>query len=137
MVFWYINVYMTTKEMIKYWTRSASEDLVTAESLFKTSRFLPCLFYCHLFVEKTIKALIVKKTGKPAPYGHKLSRLAKLTSVTFSSKQLDLLDDLTSFNIKARYEDYKLKMYKKATKDYTKNYLVKAKEIYLWLKEKV
>lgn len=128
---------MSVKKMIDYWVRSAAEDLVTAEGLFKLERYLPCLFYCHLFVEKMIKAIIVKKTNQPSPFGHKLSRLAKLTSISFSEKQLNLLDDLTAFNIKARYEDYKFEIYKKATKDYTKNYLEKAKELYLWLKEKI
>lgn len=128
---------MTEQKMIEYWKRSAIEDVLTAESLFSAKRFLPCLFFCHLFIEKIIKALIVKKTGEPAPYGHKLSRLAKITSIPFTSLQLDLLDDLTSFNIKARYEDYKFQLYKKATHEYTKSYLKKAREMYLWLQEKL
>lgn len=128
---------MSIKKMIDYWLRSAEEDLITAESLYKAKRCLPCLFYRHLFVEKIIKAIIVKETSGPPPYGHKLSRLAKLTTVSFSKERLDLLDELTAFNIKARYEDYKFTMYKKATARYTQGYLKKAKELSLWLKEKV
>lgn len=124
--------------MIEYWTKSSAEDVITAEGLFKLCRYLPCLFYCHLFVEKIIKALIVKDTKEPASYGHKLARLAKcVSSVKLSREQLDLLDELTAFNIKARYEDYKFEMYKKATKNYTEEYLAKAKGFYLWLKEKI
>lgn len=124
--------------MIEYWERSAAEDIITADGLFQLGRYLPCLFYCHLFVEKIIKALIVKNTKRSAPFGHKLSRLAKLaSSIKFSKEQLDLLDEVTAFNIKARYEDYKFKMYKKATKEYTKSYLSRTKELYLWIKEKI
>lgn len=53
---------MNTEEMVDYWKRSAEEDLITAESMFKTKRYLPCLFYSHLFIEKIIKAIVVKNT---------------------------------------------------------------------------
>ena len=126
---------MKAQQMINYWLKSAQEDIITAESLFKTQRFLPCLFYCHLFIEKIIKAIIIKNTKKDAPYGHKLSRLAKSTNLPFAQKQVNLLNDLTAFNIKARYQDYKFSLYKKATKTYTLNYLIKAKKLYLWIKK--
>ena len=123
--------------MLNYWLKSAGEDLKTAEALFRLKRYLPCLFYTHLFVEKILKAIVVSQTNQPAPYGHKLSRLAKLTKISLNSDQLNLLDDLTAFNIKTRYEDYKFSMYKEATKTYTQKYLKKAKELYLWLRKKV
>jgi len=128
---------MSTEEMLNYWLKSASEDLLTAESLYKEKRYLPCLFYCHLFIEKTIKAFIVRNTKKSAPFGHKLSRLAKITKLEITQKQIDLLDELTAFNIKARYEDYKFSMYKKANKIYTLNYLKKSRELYKWLLKKI
>jgi len=62
---------------------------------------------------------------------------AKMTSISFTKEQLDLLDDLTAFNISARYEDYKFEMYKKADDKYTKNYLEKTEELFLWLKQKL
>ncbi len=128
---------MNTREMVNYWIRSSNEDLKTATGLFRLMRYPHCLFFCHLFVEKIIKALVVKGTGHPAPYGHKLSKLARLTKIDFSDKQLDLLDELTAFNIEARYDDYKFQFYRKATKKYTQIYLKKAKDIYLWLKKKI
>ena len=128
---------MNIQEIIHYWVRSSREDLKTAESLFRLKRYPHCLFLCHLFVEKIIKASAAKATKQPAPYGHKLSKLAKLTAIDFSNQQLDILDELTAFNIEARYDDYKFQFYKKATKKYTQDYLKKAKVIYLWLKKKV
>lgn len=58
---------MSVQEMIDYWKKSAAEDIITAEGLFRIGRYLPCLFYCHLFVEKILKAMVVKDTGKPLP----------------------------------------------------------------------
>ena len=128
---------MNIKEIIDYWLKSAEEDLKTAESLFKSKRYHHCLFFCHLFIEKIIKALVVKKTKRQSPYGHNLLRLSELSGIKFSQKQLDLLDEITSFNIEARYNDFKFKFYKKATLDYTQIYFKKAKEIYLWLRRKL
>ncbi len=128
---------MNTNEMVNYWIESSQEDLKTAQGLFRLRRYHHCLFFCHLFVEKVIKALIVKVTGHPAPYGNKLSKLAKLTKIDFSDRQLDLLDELTAFNIEARYNDYKFQFYKKATKKYTQGYLKKAKDLYIWLKKRL
>lgn len=121
--------------MVNYWKTSSQEDLKTAMGLFGLKRYHHCLFFCHLFVEKIIKALVVKATRQPSPYGHKLSKLAKFTEIDFSNKQLDLLDELTAFNIEARYDDYKFLFLKKATKKYTQEYLKKAKDIYSWLKK--
>lgn len=128
---------MNINEIIKYWVKSAEEDFKTAQSLFKTKRYHHCLFFCHLFIEKILKALVSKKINKPAPYGHNLLRFAELTGLKFSKPQLDLLDEISPFNIEARYNDYKFQFYKKATKEYTKKYLEKAEEIYLWLKEQL
>jgi HEPN domain-containing protein len=128
---------MDTSGMIHYWLKSSQEDLKTAVGLFRLKRYQHCLFFCHLFVEKAIKALVVKTTSQPAPYDHKLSKLTKLTKVNFSDKQLDLLDELTAFNIEARYNDYKFQFYKKATEEYTREYLKRAKDMHLWLKKKL
>lgn len=123
--------------MVVYWARSAAEDVITSESLFASKRYLPCLFYCHLFVEKILKGLIVKKTGEPSPYGHMLLRLAKLAGLSLTDGQSTLLADLTRFNIRARYEDYKYGLHKEASKEFTKKYMHDAKELYVWLKKKL
>lgn len=128
---------MDTKKFIRYWLESADDDLKTAQSLFISKRYHHCLFFCHLFIEKIIKALILKKSGQPAPHGHKLSRLAKLTGIKFSKEQIEFLDELTSFNIEARYNDYKRRFYKKANRPYTQEYFDKTKQMYLWLKRKL
>lgn len=125
------------KDLVNYWIKSSEEDLKTADSLFLSKRYHHCLFFCHLFIEKILKALIVKESGKQAPYGHKLFQLAKLINIVFSDEQLDLLDEVTAFNIEARYNDYKFQFYKKADRAYSKSYFEKSKRLYLWLRKKI
>lgn len=125
------------KELVKYWLKSAEEDLKTAKSLFNSKRYHHSLFFCHLFVEKVLKAAVVKNTNESAPYNHNLVRLSELSGINFTKEQLDLLDEINSFNIEARYNDYKFQFQKKATKDYTQKYFKKTNNIYLWLKKQI
>ncbi len=128
---------MSKEEAVNYWIKSSELDLETAEDLFKTQHYHYCLFFCHLFVEKIIKARIVKNTGEnPLPI-HKLRLLTKDTGIEFSKEQLKLLDKITGFNIKARYNDVKFKFYKMATKEFTEEYFKKSKGIYQWLKKQI
>lgn len=128
---------MNLKEAIHYWLKSAEEDLKTAESLFNAKRYAHCLFFCHLFIEKTLKALIVKNTKEaPLPI-HNLPRLAKDASISFSKEQISLLDEINEFNVRARYNDVRFRFYKKATMEFTQKYFKKSKEIHSWLKKEV
>lgn len=127
---------MKLQEAIKYWLKSASEDLKTAESLLEANRYVHCLFFCHLFVEKILKALFVKKTKQSPPPIHNLHRLSEETGISFSKEQLALLDEINEFNIRARYNDIKFRFYQKATREFTKEYFKKAKALYLWLKKR-
>lgn len=126
---------MTEKDVVDYWIKSAKEDFLTAETLFLAKRNLACLFFCHLALEKILKALYVSQKHTAPPLIHDLVKLAE----SFALNTNDFTDDLreiSRFNIAARYDDYKFSMYKTATNEFTKKYYAKTKEIYQWLKEK-
>lgn len=61
---------------IDYWIKGAEEDLLTAELLIREKRLLHGLFFCHLVIEKAIKAHFVKITGEVAPRSHNLIYLS-------------------------------------------------------------
>jgi len=128
---------MNINTIKEFWIKSAAEDLKTAESLFASKRYHHCLFFCHLFIEKLLKALVVKNTKEPSPYGHNLLSFAKLSGIKFSQEQLDYLAEITAFNIEGRYDDYKFSFYKKATREYAMHYLEQSKKFYLWLKKQL
>ena len=54
-----------------------------------------------------------------------------------TEEQKDLLDEVTTFNIKARYPDYKGRFYKKATKRFAEGYVSKIKGFKKNLKKKM
>ena len=126
---------MTLEQTINDWLKSAKRNLSASQDLFKTKHYVECLFFCHLSIEKILKAIIVKKTKKaPLPI-HNLLKLSEKTSIGFSKEKLKLLAEINEFSIRARYDNVKFKFYKKATKEYTQKYLQKIKKLYLWLKE--
>lgn len=106
-----------------------------AQDLFASKKYSYALFFCHLALEKLLKGFIVKYTGKPAPLEHNLVWLADGAGFILSDEQKDLMSEITTFNIKARYDDYKTNFYKKATREYAQRYITKTKNLILWLKK--
>ncbi len=125
---------MTKEEHTKYWLETAEEDWKTANHLFEKGDYSWCLFLCHLVLEKYSKALYVQNINKSVPYKHRLSFLAEKAKLNLTNEQVDFLDEVTEFNIEARYPDYKKRFIKKATKTFTLNYLQKIKEFKEWLR---
>jgi len=51
-------------------------------------------------------------------------KIAEKSNLLLSEEQKDSLDEMTTFNIKARYPDYKNRFYKKASKEFTEYYII-------------
>lgn len=126
---------MKENEIIKNWSEASKQDLETAEILFDNEKYNHALFFCHLSIEKYLKAIIVKTTKIAPPLIHDLVRLAEKTDIKLTNKIKNELADISAFNIQARYDDYKLSFYKKANKRFTAKYLNVTKEILIWLRE--
>ena len=126
----------TKKEIIDFWKRRSADDRITTKTLLRNKRYSACLFFVHIYLEKLLKALVVKKTGKPAPFVHDLLDLADIAKIELPEEQKELLREINTFNIRARYDDYKSEFYKKATKDYAVKYFKSADKLYLWLGKK-
>lgn len=75
------------------------------------------------------------KTKKHPPYIHALDALAIKTELEFNDKQAEQLKIITTFNIRARYDDFKYSFYKRCTKVYTEKYFNISKDLYLWLQK--
>ena len=106
-------------------------------SLFKNGHYGWALFLGHLVLEKLLKAVYVKNVDVSIPYTHDLAKLSEKAGLLLTEEQKDLLDEVTTFNIKARYPDYKGRFYKKATKRFADGYVSKIKDFRRWLKKRV
>lgn len=107
------------QKSISYWVDSSDRDFQTMINLFTSRDYSWSLLLGHLVIEKLLKANVVKKTNVyPKPI-HDLVRLANAGQLTCSNEQLDLLDTITTFNINARYEDFKQEFFRRCTKEFT------------------
>ena len=118
------------KEAIEYWRKTAERDYDTMLGLFKIERYPESLFFGHIVLEKALKRLVVKETEEQVLYTHDLIKLAKLAKIGLRKNELELLKIINTFNIRARYPEQKLKLYKICTEKYTKDKLEKITNLY-------
>lgn len=119
-----------TSVQLSYWKQSAQRHWEVAQDLFRTNHRDACLFFCHLTLEKILKAIFLKRTKKTPPYIHDLAKLAALAKVKLSQEQVQDLRTITTFNIAARYDEVKFQFYKKCTPAFTKRYFSLTKTFY-------
>ena len=121
-------------EKIKnHWVETSDDDFKTTNELFKSKSYNWALFVGHISLEKLLKALYVKLHGKHAPTSHNLYRLAELCKIDLTDEFSDWLDTITSFNINARYDDYKKEFYDLCTREYTETWVDRIRELRQWI----
>jgi HEPN domain-containing protein len=128
---------MSRDEIIKYWQESSEVDFQAMETLFKNGHFVWALFLGHLVVEKLLKAYYVRKVDIDSPQIHNLLKIAEKAQLELSDDQKMFLDEVTTFNIQARYPDFKNRFYRKATRDFAEKYLLKIREFKEWLLKQI
>jgi len=90
-----------------------------AGHLFEKGDYHYCLFFGHLVLEKALKALYVKNVNSNPPFKHSLPLLAEKGQLILTRDQETFLEEVTDFNMEARYPDIKFSFYKKCTKEFT------------------
>jgi len=123
------------EKIITHWKSRSDQDFDTLHNLYKTKDYHWALFIGHLVIERLLKALIVKKTGKHAPFTHDLRRLAVLADLELNEEYKRYFDTITTFNMNARYDDYKKDFYKKCTAEYAFVWISNIETLRGWIKE--
>ena len=115
----------------------AKSDLEVAAILFKANKNSQSLFWCHLALEKLLKACVVRKTNKQAPYTHSLVLLAQTSEFILSDEQKEWLTEIGEFNAMGRYPDETMDFTRKCTPEFTQRYLLITQTLYQWLLKKI
>lgn len=111
------------EKLIKAWLESALEEFVVAKDLFKAKHYSQCLFFCQLALEKILKAAFIATNGAYPPPSHNLVKLAEGAKIELTKEWREQLGEITSFNVEARYDIHKEKLYRKATGSFTEQFL--------------
>ncbi|MDD2963965.1 MAG: HEPN domain-containing protein [Bacteroidales bacterium] len=120
------------KEQVAFWFEGSDDSYETATVLFDKNRLLHCLFFCHLSVEKALKALYVCKTSEIPPRTHNLLHLASRCDLVVTEDMDTFLGVLMKYQLEGRYPDYNPSVPKN---EVVKMYLQKTLEVIKWLKE--
>lgn len=125
---------MNLEKQIEYWKTTALADFETAELLINNNKLVHGLFFCHLTIEKLLKANFVKSTKSLAPKTHDLIYLMKKTNLVFTEKHKRTLIALMGYLIEGRYPDNFLAT---PSKEVANGYLNQTKELLDWLVQKL
>lgn len=125
---------MDIDKQIAYWINSAMSDLETSEILIKNDKDLNGLFFCHLALEKALKAHFVKVHTSIPPRTHSLGLLLDKTGIDVSKEEDEFMGLMMEYQIEGRYPQYYPKI---PVKSVVLNYFEETKKIVVWLKTKL
>ena len=128
---------MNNIDLMEYWIKSADEDYDTMLYMKAGKKNTWCLFMGHLVIEKLLKGLYAKNnTDDPiAPKIHNLILLSQKANLEVPTEIREKIQTINTFNISARYDDYKRTFDEKCTDDYTEEQVKNVEEVRKWLKE--
>lgn len=126
---------MKKEDLAIFWIKSSDRDYRTMMHLFEKKDYNWSLFIGHLVIEKLLKAYYARNNDDHPPLSHNLVRLAEKAKLELDEEQKDLLVTITTFNIRARYDDYKSEFYKTCTKEFTEFWIGKIKGFRKWVKK--
>ncbi len=129
--------FITKKDKVKYWLKTADQDWKVANHLFEKKDYSYALFFGHLTIEKILKAIFTDKKDKTPPFSHNLVYLSEKADLELNDENLELLEEVSDFNLEARYPDDKFSFYKKSTSEFTENKLKQIEELKKWLLQKL
>lgn len=125
---------MEQEEVVTFWLDGAKDDWDFATEIWKSGkRLYNALFFAQLSLEKTLKALHYHKKMDHPLMTHGLVLLSKKIGFPLDRRTETDLKKITSFNVTARYDDYKLRFRKEATGEFVGEWMKKSERIRRYL----
>jgi HEPN domain-containing protein len=128
---------MNKEDVLHYWITSSDNDFKAMVHLFEKGDYSWSLFIGHLVIEKLLKAMYIYQTDITPPFIHDLVRLADKAGISMTEDQRDVLDTVSTFNLQARYDDYKMAFHRKCSQTFTEKWIDEIKGFREWIKNKL
>jgi HEPN domain-containing protein len=124
--------------VVLQWLERMRYDLDTARAMLKMRKYLYVSFMCQQAVEKGLKAVLAKLNER-IPLIHNLRKLAMIAGLEadMTEDQIDLLEQLTPFAIKARYGSYKKKLSELCDRKKAMEFVSRTERLIKWLEERI
>ena len=120
-------------EQVKNWLDSARYDLGTAEHMHETGRYIYTVFFCHLALEKALKARVQHVSGQLPPRTHSLRRLAELSGLEFPDDVFEFVSMLSDVSVRTRYPDDFARLMETYDRSVAARYLRQTREAFEWI----
>ena len=88
---------------ILYWINLSKYDIDTAKAKLTSRRYLYVLFTCQQAIEKMLKALVVKNTGRFPPKINDLVKLLTIAGIEAPDEKKEFLAKLNYYYLETRY----------------------------------
>jgi HEPN domain-containing protein len=123
---------------VSHWLERSNYDLETAKAMLDAGRYLYVAYMCQQAIEKLLKAIIAQHGKENLPI-HNLNRIAELAELRreLAAEQVDLLAELTAYNIEARYGDYKESLTEVVDTQKASALYAQTKGLFQWLYTKI
>lgn len=121
------------EDIVKFWKESSEQNYETMQHLILSKDYSWALFLEHLVIEKLLKAHYVKKYRKHPLFIHDLLRLSTKIGIELTQEQEEWLDEISTFNLNTRYDNYKHEFQTRCTLDYTTFWMNKIETLRIWL----
>ena len=128
---------MTKEKLISFWIEGSDRDFKSMLHMFESKDYHWALYVGHLVIEKLLKACYVKNVNNQVPFIHDLLKLALKSNLEIDEKKRKLLNIITTFNLQAKYDEYKYEFYKKSTKEFASLWIENIKRIREWIKKEL
>lgn len=122
------------EKQIEYWKSGADNDLETANILIQNTKIIQGLFFCHLSIEKILKAIFVKVNVQIPPKSHDIFYLADKADIVMPEEQMLIAQILMKYQLEGRYPEY---YPKPPTYDLATKYFIETQNLLEWLKKKL
>ena len=124
-------------ETVQSWLERSTYDLDTAKAMLESGRHLYVLFCCQQAIEKSLKAVMVQKTGDLPPRIHNLLRLAERAGIELDEDRRDLLGRLSAYYIQSRYPEEIKELGARIDRKMASDILAQTEENIRWLRSTI
>ncbi len=119
------------------WLRQADYDIESAQHMLAAGRYLYTVFFCHLAVEKALKAVIAETTRHTPPRIHNLIALAQMANLHLPAAYTDFLGKINDAGVVTRYPQDLSQALSEYTEEIAWDYFIRGREVIEWIKQQI
>jgi HEPN domain-containing protein len=128
---------LNAQDKYEYWLDIAQYDLVTADAMLSSGRWVYVVFMCQQAIEKLVKGLYTLYIDENVPRVHNIKTLVErfedALPTSVPEDKYEFFDTLSSYYLNNRYPDFMSKLSTQITKTEAEKTLAQTREGFNWL----